>query len=123
MLSGWTRALGLVAVAALLANAQCYNTCALAISRSAHTPSGGCHHHKSPRSSNEGDSGCQHQHSEFIGPESGIAKVSIAPAVPILGLLTAGSAAVLIEPLLLSMPDVGSPPGGQVSSAVSVLRI
>jgi hypothetical protein len=120
MLSGWTRALGLIAVAALLANAQCYNTCALAACISAQTPSNGCHHHKS---SHEDGSGCQHQHSEFIGPESGIAKVSVAPAVPILAVLTPGSAVVLIEPLLLSSPDAGSPPGGQVSSAISVLRI
>ena len=122
MLSAWTRALGLVAVAALLANAQCYNTCALAACTSAPTPSNDCsqHHHKP---SHEDGSGCQHQHSEFIGPESGIAKVSVAPAVPFLGVLIARSAAVLIEPLLLLQPATSSPPDGQVSSAISVLRI
>jgi len=123
MLAGWSRALGLVAVAALLANAQCYNTCALAACNPAQTPSDGCHHHKSSHSSHEDGSGCQHQHAEFTGPESGIVKVSAAPAVPILAVHTAGPAVVLIEPLLLSQPDTGSPPGGQVSPAISVLRI
>ena len=122
MLSCWTRALGLIAVAALLANAQCYNTCALAACNPAQTPSDGCHHHKSSHSSEDG-SGCQHQHAEFISPESGIVKVSAASAVPILAVLTAGPAVALIEPLLLSQLDTGSPPGGQFSSAISVLRI
>ena len=122
MLSVWSRALGLVAVAALLANAQCYDTCAVAASKAAETPSSSCpqHHQKS---SHEDGSGCQHQHSEFTCPESGIAKVSAAAAVPILAVLTPSSAMILIEPLLQSSPDIGSPPGGQVSSAISVLRI
>jgi hypothetical protein len=120
MCSGWIRAFALVTVAALFANAQCSNTCAIVAGDSARTPSNGCHHHKS---SHEDASGCQHHHSEFTGPESGIVKVSVAPAIPILAVLTAGSEAVLSEPLLLSNPDVGLPPGGQVSSAISVLRI
>ena len=122
MLAAWSRALGLFAVAALLANAQCYDTCAVAACKPVQTPSNDCpqHHHKP---SHEDSYSCQHQHSEFIGPESGIAKVSVAPAVPILAVLTPGSAVVLIEPLLQSSPDIGSPPGGQISSAISVLRI
>ena len=122
MLVGWSRALGLVAVAALLANAQCYNTCALTACTSAQTPSNDCpkHHHKPSR---ENSSGCQHQHSEFTSPESGIAKVSVAPAVLIPAILTAGSDLVFVEPFLLSTPDNGSPPGGQVSPVISVLRI
>ena len=123
MLSCWTRALGLIAVAALLANAQCYKTCALAACTPAQTPSNDCHHHKSPHSSDEEGSSCQHQHSEFTGPESGLVKVSIAPVAPFLAVFTAGPAVVLIEPLLQSSPDIGSPPGGQISSAISVLRI
>lgn len=122
MLSVWSRALGLVAVAALLANAQCYDTCAVAASKAAETPSSGCpqHHQKS---SHEDGSGCQHQHSEFTGPESGIAKVNVAAAVPILAVLTPSSAVVLIEPLLQSSPDLGSPPSDQVSSTITVLRV
>jgi hypothetical protein len=122
MFSCWTRALGLVAVAALLANAQCYDTCAVAASKAAATPSNSCpqHHQKS---SHEDSSGCQHQHSEFISPESGIVKVSVAPVVSILAVLAEGSAVVLIEPLLQSSPDIGSPPHGPVSPAISVLRI
>ena len=106
-----------IAVAALLANAQCYNACTLAACTSAHTPSNGCHHHKSAP---EDDYGCHHQHPELIGPESGIAKLTVESAMPILALLTAASEA---EPLLLSEPDTGSPPGDQVRSAISVLRI
>ena len=122
MLAGWSRALGLVAVAALLANAQCYDTCALAACKAAQTPSSDCpQHHQKP--SHEDSSGCLHHQSEFTGPESGIAKVNVAPTVPILALLTAGSAVVLIERLLLSKPDTGSPPRDQVPPAISVLRI
>ena len=122
MLFGWARALGLVAVAALLANAQCYNTCALAACTSAQTPSNDCpkHHNKHSR---EDSSVCQHQHSEFTSPESGIAKVSVAAAVLIPAVLTAGSDVVFVEPLFLSTPDTGSPPGRQVSPTISVLRI
>ena len=122
MLFGWTRAVGLVAVAALLANAECYNACALATSRFAQTPSNGCHHQKAP-SSHEDEPGCHYQHSEFTGAETGVAKVSVASAVPILAELMPGSVAVLIEPLLLSSPDRSPPPRSQVSSAISVLRI
>ena len=120
MFSSWTRALGLIAVAALLVNAQCYNSCAMATCHSAQTPSNGCHHHQP---SHEDAPDCQHQHSEFIGPESGIAKVSVTPAVSFQAVLTVGSAVALIEPLLLSIPDTSSPPGAQLSSAISVLRI
>ena len=122
MLSGWTRVVGLVAVAGLLANAQCYNTCALATSRSAQTPSNGCHHQKAP-SSHEDEPGCHHQHSEFTGAETGVAKVSVASSAPILPEFTPGSVVVLIERPLLSRPDTSPPPGGQASSAVSILRI
>jgi hypothetical protein len=122
MFSCWTRALGLLAVAALLVNAQCYDTCAVAASKAAETSSSGCpqHHQKS---SHEESSGCKHQHSEFISPESGIVKVSVAPVVSILAVLAEGSAEVLIEPLLLSQSNTGSPPSGQVSPAISVLRV
>ena len=122
MLSGWTRAIGLVAVAALLANAQCYDACAVAACKTAETPSSDCHQHPH-KSSHEDSPDCQHQHSEFTGPESGMAKVNVAPAVAVLAVLTAGSDEILIEPLLLSSPDTGSPPDDQVPSAISVLRI
>jgi hypothetical protein len=122
MLSGWTRALGLIAVAALLANAQCYDTCAVAACKTAQTPSSDCPlHHDNP--SHEGSPDCLHHHSEFTSPESGTVKVSVAPLVSILAVLTEDSAVVLIEPLLLSTPDSGSPPGDQASPAISVLRI
>jgi hypothetical protein len=120
MLSGWIRAFGLIAMAALLANAQCYNTCALLACNSAQTPSNDCHQHKS---SHEDSSGCRHQHFEFMGPESGIAKIIVAPAVPVVAVLAADPAVVLMEPLVASQPDTGSPPGAQTASAISVLRI
>ena len=122
MLAGWTRALGLVAVAALLANAQCYDTCAAAACKAAPAPSNDCPQHRQ-KSSHEDSSDCLHHHSEFTGPESGIAKANVASPVPVLAVVTAGSAVVLIEPLLLSRPDTGSPPDDQGPSAISVLRI
>lgn len=122
MLAGWSRALGLVAVAAIFANAQCYDTCAVAACTPAQTPSNECPQHRH-KPSHEGSSPCQHQHSEFTGPESGIAKANVAPAIPVVAVLTVSSHAILSEPLLLSKPDTGSPPGDQVPSAVSVLRI
>lgn len=120
MLVGWTRALVLVAVAALLGSVQCYGNCAIAACSSAQTPSSGCHHHKS---SHDERTGCLHQHSEFTGPGSGIAKASVVKAVPVVLVLTGGSTAVTIEPPLLVPADTGSPPYSHPFRAISVLRI
>jgi hypothetical protein len=49
-----TRACLLIAVVAIIANAQCYGTCAIVTCGSAETPSGSGHHSKS---SHPGDTG------------------------------------------------------------------
>ena len=119
MRTGWTRALVLVAVAALLGSVKCYGNCVTAACGAAQVPTGGCHHHKSSR---HDQADCPHQHSDFIGPESAIAKI-VAKAVPIIPVLTATPTAVLIEPTLLSPCDTGSPPHNQAFRTISVLRI
>ena len=115
MLSGWSRLLVLFAAAALLANAQCYGTCGAA-GKSPQAPSNGCHHHKSSPE----DQGCPHRHAEFAGPEAAVANVTVTSEVSIV-LVMAGSAAVMeLAPL---RAHNGSPPGNQVQSPISNLRI
>jgi hypothetical protein len=120
MLFSLKRACVLIAAAALIANAQCYVTCATVTCGSAQTPSGSCHHNKSSHPSN---ARCVHQHSEFTGPEIGIAKVNVATAIPLLAVLTADVTIAVPERLHLPLADIGSPPGGRIFSAISVLRI
>ena len=120
MEAGWIRAFVLIAVAALLGNAQCYGTCGGSACGSAQAPSSSCHHQKS---SHEDATPCRHQHSEFSGPEAGIAKINLAMSPLILPLLTADSSTVFTQPQLLSQPNTGSPPGSDFCSTISVLRI
>jgi hypothetical protein len=110
MLSGWSRALVWIAAAALLAAVPCYGNCAMAAR--------GCHHHKSPPQ----DQGCPHRHSEFAAPEPAVAGVSVTGAVsPVLVSEAAPRSA--IEPLHPLPPRDGSPPGGNLHSAIPVLRL
>ena len=111
----------LVVVAAVLANAHCYGTCGNTACDSAQTPPNNCHHQKS---SHEGSAPCPHQHSDFTGPEVGIAKVDFATAILVLPALTADSTAIVTQPEFLSRLDIGSPPDVRgCSFTVSVLRI
>jgi hypothetical protein len=104
-----------------MANAQCYGTCGSAACGSAQTPSNGCHHQKS----SQGDPApCPHRHSEFSGPEIGIAKINLETAtILILPVLTGNSSAGITELQFLSQVDVGSPPVGGACATISVLRI
>jgi hypothetical protein len=120
MLAGWTRVSVWVAVGALLANVQCYGNCGTAACKAAQMPLGGCPHHKS---SHDGQVGCLHQHSEFIGTESDVANASVAKTTPIVSVLTSCSTAVLLESVLLLRAHTGSPPHNHAFTAVSVLRI
>src|SRR6266536_196347 len=113
MLSGWTRTFVLFASAALLANAQCYGSCATVTCGSPQTPSGSCHHNKS---SHESNAGCVHQHSEFTGPEVGVAKINVATPIPILAVLSADVTVAAPERLHLPQADVGWPPGRRICS-------
>ena len=120
MLSRLTRAFVLLAVAALLANAQCYGACAAVSCGSDQTPSGRCHHNKSSHQSN---AACVHQHAEFTGPEVGIAKAGVATAAPVLAALIAEARVAVPDRLHVPRADSGSPPGVRIFSAISVLRI
>src|ERR1700693_4101465 len=117
MISGRTRAIILAALGALLANAQCYVNCA--ITNCTQTPCNSCPRHHS----SHGDlAGCQHQHSEFTGPQLRIAVGNITTAVA--GLAPCAAAeSVFREPVLLSLSTNSSPPSSQLSPAISVLRI
>jgi hypothetical protein len=120
MLADWTRLSVLVAVAALLANVQCYGNCVTAACKAAQMPLGGCPHHKS---SHDGQVVCLHQHSEFIGPESAFAKASVVQAAPIVPLLTSRSVVVPAGLVLLLRANTGSPLDSHTFPAVSILRI
>ena len=120
MLSRWSRAFVLVAVAALIANAQCFGSCVTGACSSTKAPSNSCHHHKSPDNDKD-TTRCLHQHSYFAGPEAGIAKVTIVSAI--LPALTDSSAAISVDFKFLPKLDTGSPPGCRSGSTISVLRV
>ena len=119
MQSGWIRAFVLVAVAALLGNAQCYGNCNSIIRGTVQTPSDSCHQH--PKSSHD-DARCPYQHSEFAGPEVGIAKISLAIGALGVPVLAVDWIAAFAELRLPTRADTGPPPGCDVSSTISVLR-
>jgi hypothetical protein len=121
MRSGWIRVFVFVVVAALLANAQCFGYCFSAACGSAQTPPNSCHHQKP----SQGDPApCPHQHSEFSGPEVGIAKISLeTTTILILPVLAGDLSAAVTEPPILIRSDSGSPPVGGACSTISVLRI
>jgi hypothetical protein len=122
MLAGRIRVFALIGVAALLANAQCYATCAMAAAGSGHAPSDdSCHHRKS----SQGDPApCPNQHSELSGPEAGIAKISLETTTILsLPILTQDSSAAVRDPQGFVKVDTGSPPGANCCSTISVLRI
>jgi len=111
-----SRAFILIAIAALFANAYCFGNCASDACSTSKTSSSGCHHHKSP---GKDSARCSHQHSEFAGPEIGIAKVTLAttdapPAAIALDRGTTSADRDFASPL-----DTGPPP----SKHGTVLRI
>jgi hypothetical protein len=118
----WIRIFALCAVAVLLANAQCYATCASFACGSASAPSD-CHHHN--HESPEGDQGpCPLQHNQFTGPEAGIAKVSLEITRILTLPVLAGDSTVAVTGLqFLPQVDTGSPPAGRGRSMSSVLRV
>jgi hypothetical protein len=113
------RTIALIVMAALFASAQCYAKCATAECGSTQAPSDGCHH---PKPSHD-DSRCPSQNSVFAGPDVGVAKIILSIAPIALAALTTDSAVVLTQLRLSSQPNPGSPPGGDVATAISVLRI
>lgn len=120
MQSGWIRVFVLVAVAALVWNAQCYGNCYSTVCGSPDTQSDSCHHHQK---SSHDDARCPYQHSEFASPEVGIAKISLAIGALGVPVLAVDSIDALTEAHLLTQPDTGPSPRGGISSTISVLRI
>lgn len=120
MISGCIRAAALLAIAALITNAQCYGKCTVAECSSAQIPSGGCHHHQAPQQDQQN---CVHHHSEFTTAEVGTAKAEVANWVPVVALLAVYSTVVLTEPPVLAKQDTGSPPDRLTPRLVTVLRI
>jgi hypothetical protein len=120
MQAGWIRAFVLIGAATLLGNNHCYGTCGSSACGSAQVPSNRCHHQKS---SHKDAAPCSHQHSEFASPEVGIAKISLAMATLSVSVLTTDSTVVFTERQLLTQPNTGPPPGGDICSTISVLRV
>jgi hypothetical protein len=119
MLVGRTRAIVLVAVAALIGNAYCFATCASTACASTKTPCNNCHHQQS---SHENGARCPHQHTEFAAPEAGIPKMNDATAAAMLPTPPASSDTISPEPDFLSQSEVASSPG-HPSRSLSVIRI
>jgi hypothetical protein len=120
MFAGWSRAVVLVAMAAFLGNAHCLGNCASAACNSPSSTSKGCHHHKKPA----GDlARCSHQHSEFVGPEASLAKITLAKTIEIAPVLSVNANVVSTENSVLLPPDTGPPPRAGSGSSISVLRI
>ena len=121
MVPGCIRAVALLAIATLFANAQCYGRCVIAVCSPAETPSGGCHHHHDAPERDQ--QACAHHHSEFTTPEAGMAKAGVANWVPMIAVLTVDPAAVLIQTPVLARLDTGSPPDGLIPHLITILRI
>jgi hypothetical protein len=120
MISGWTRAFILTAVASLLANAQCYVNCAAAACNSNQPPCDSCPRHSS---SPENQAACPHQqNADFVGPEVRVAAES-TPAMVASPALSTHLMLMLQEPTRLMPSTANSPPGSHDSSAISALRI
>jgi hypothetical protein len=117
----------LLAVAALLANIQCYAVCihsASDITTEHH--SHGCHH--TSHSKEGGSSHCSHQQwdSTSIASRSDLAQIS-APLVPVFTLLFRGSLfpaeSVGVVQRHLNLSERGSPPPQPLFVCFSVFRI
>ena len=119
MIVAWTRAVVLVAVAALIGNANCFGNCASSACSPDKTAPKGCHHQKPDRDTAQ----CSHQHPEFAGPENGLAKASVATIICIAPPISPTSIPVSTEASFLSEVDTGPPSGCASGSSISVLRI
>jgi hypothetical protein len=120
MFAGWTRAIVVVAIAAFLGNAQCLGHCASSACSSVNSSPKGCHHHKQ----SDGDlARCTHQHSDFAGPETSLAKIAFIATVGIPLAVTANLNVVSAEHSILLPLDTGPPPPARSVSSISILRI
>ena len=101
----------LVIVTAVLANANCYNACATAVSHPAQSSPDSCHHHhQSPPTGGV----CQHQHASVTSPENltGLSKQHAAASSSLIAILAPQKLSVsqLASDAALVFQDRG-PPG------------
>jgi hypothetical protein len=113
-----SRAFILIAIATLFANAYCFGNCASDACGSPKTSSSGCHHQKSP---DKDSARCSHQHSEFAGPETGIAKVTMTTADAVPAAITVDWDVAPADSHFASPLDTGPSPGKHAT--IFVLRI
>src|SRR6266404_479721 len=110
MFGAWIRVVVLVALAALIGNAHCFDKCATVACASANAAPKGCH----PDEHSEDDAArCPHQHSAYAGPETGLAKVTLAATVGMLPVVAEISAVVPTEHSFVSRLGTGPPPANQ----------
>jgi hypothetical protein len=110
----------MVAIAAFLGNAQCFGNCVVAACSTPDSAQQSCHHHKSPASDL---AHCSHQHSEFGGPQTDLAKIA-APAVFVIApAIVADFSVTTPELASLLRFDTGPPPRARLGSSISILRI
>jgi hypothetical protein len=116
------RVLVLVMVTAVLANAQCYNTCATADSPPAQSSGDNCHHHHHQSPPTGGV--CQHQHASVTSPENGTGLSKLATTCSLFATLGPQELSVsqLANRPAVVLQDT-SPPGEQTAPSSTVLRI
>src|SRR5258707_5085132 len=119
MLVRCTRAVVVLALAALIGNAYCFGNCAIAACASANATPQSCHEHEQ----SDGDTArCPHLHPEFAAPETGLAKVTLA-TIGIVPVIAEISATVPTEQSLVLRLDTGPPYAHHSASSISVLRV
>jgi hypothetical protein len=120
MFAGWSRAIVVVAIAAFLGNAQCMGNCASTACAPANSAPKGWHHHNK----SDGDlARCAHQHSEFAGPETGLAKIAFTATAGIAPALIENPGAISAEHSIPLPLDTGPPPPARSVSSISILRV
>jgi hypothetical protein len=117
------RALVLVIAAAVLVNAQCYNTCTTSDPHAAESSStDSCHHHpKTPPS----DGVCHHQHPSVAGPENGTAlsNMHAAAAATFISIVTTQHFPACEQTASGTLIQGISPPRFQTSPGLTILRV
>jgi hypothetical protein len=117
------RAFVLVILAAVLVNAQCYNTCTTADAHATESSSTDtCHHHpKTPPS----DGVCHHQHPSVAGPENGTAlsNMHAAAATTFISIVTTQYFPACERTGSGTLIQGISPPRFQISPGLTILRV
>ena len=122
----WVRMVVLVAIAALLANSQCYARCLASVQQEASSAHSGCHHSSSSKHGSKSQCDDQH-HSESVTAETrvDVAKVSTSSLAPIAMLFSVAPNLSVANCWLASrsLPERASPPDKPLFLAISILRL